>query len=126
MGCESCCLFRPQPAVYPGQPLVSGGSSQAGLYCAHRTSTVSSCAFCEHVRSPGCSLFPSFPPHFPPHTSVSQQGGLDWSLTARIEGAHSDRAHSASERDHPGRPVPPLTALSPRSYNLFTFLPATG
>ena len=35
---------------------------------------------------------------------ASQQGGLDWSLTARIEGAHSDRAHSASERDHPGHP----------------------
>ena len=35
---------------------------------------------------------------------TSQEGGLDWSLTARIEGAHSDRAHSASERDHPGYP----------------------
>jgi hypothetical protein len=41
---------------------------------------------------PGHSIFPSFPPR----TSVSQQGSLDWFLTARIEGAHSDRAHSGT------------------------------
>ena len=46
-GCESCSLSSYQPAVYLGQPLVPGGSSQAGLHCAHRTSTVSPCAFCE-------------------------------------------------------------------------------
>jgi hypothetical protein len=34
----------------------------------------------------------------------SLKGGLDWSLTARMKGVHSDRAHSTSERDHPGRP----------------------
>ena len=54
------------------------------------------------------------------------KGGLDWSLTARIEGAHSDCARSASERDYPGRPAPPLTALSAGSYNHLTFLPTTG
>ena len=25
-----------------------GGAAKAALYCAHRTSTASSCAFCEH------------------------------------------------------------------------------
>ena len=38
------------------------------------------------------------------------KGSLDWSLTARIEEAHSDRAHSASERD-PSR-VPFLSCFS--------------
>ena len=35
------------------------GSRQTVLYCAHRTSTVSSCAFCEHKGWSGCSLRPS-------------------------------------------------------------------
>ncbi len=33
-----------------------------------------------------------------------QKGGLDWSQPARIEGAPSDRAHSASDKDHSGYP----------------------
>jgi hypothetical protein len=49
----------------------------------------------------GCSKRPARQEYF---LLTPQQGGLDWSLTARIEGAHSDRAHSASERDHPGYP----------------------
>ncbi len=35
----------------------------------------------------------------------SSEGGLNWSPTARIEGAHSDRAASASKGDHSGRPL---------------------
>ena len=33
-----------------------------------------------------------------------QEGGLNWSPTARIEGAHSDRAASASKGDQSGLP----------------------
>jgi len=36
-------------------PLRPRGSSQAALYCSHRTSTVLSCAFCEHKVWSGCS-----------------------------------------------------------------------
>jgi len=36
----------------------------------------------------------------------SSEGGLNWSPTARIEGAHSDRAASASKGDQSGYPSP--------------------
>jgi len=39
-----------------------------------------------------------------------QEGGLNWSPTARIEGAHSDSAASASKGDHSGHP-PSLPSL---------------
>ena len=59
-------------------PLRPQGSSQTVLHCAHRTSTVLSCAFCEHKGWSGCSPFcsseaarcastgivPAIPPHF--------------------------------------------------------------
>jgi hypothetical protein len=44
--------------VFRFSPLCIQGSSQTVLHCAHRTSTVSSCAFCEHKGWSGCS--PSF------------------------------------------------------------------
>jgi len=34
-----------------------------------------------------------------------QEGSLNWSPTARIEGAHSDRAPSASTGDQSGHPL---------------------
>ena len=111
--------------------------AKAALYCAHRTSTAVSCAFCEqegHLAiddpsklarylqgggygSPNCAQ-PSHPPthwhaemcHEPgrgpsdfPHFALG--GAARLSFTARIEGAHSDRAASASKKD--GLAVPP-------------------
>ena len=54
----------PRRAISPGEglltfPLRPQGSSQTVLHCAHRTSTVLSCAFCEHQGWSGCSP-PSF------------------------------------------------------------------
>ena len=54
----------PRRAISSGEglltfPLLPQGSSQTVLHCAHRTSTVSSCAFCEHKGWSGCPP-PSF------------------------------------------------------------------
>mgnify|MGYP001595794551 FL=1 len=47
---------------------------------------------------------------FQARSCSSSEGGLNWSLTARIEGARSDRAASASTRDQSGYP-PSLPSL---------------
>ncbi len=44
-----------QARVFRFSPLCVQGSSQTVLHCAHRTSTVLSCAFCEHKGLSGCS-----------------------------------------------------------------------
>ncbi len=41
----------------------------------------------------------------------SSEGGVNWSPTARIEGAHSDRAASASKGEQAGYPLPSLILL---------------
>ena len=84
------------------------GVAKAALYCAHRTSTVSPCAFCEQAGRLAAPS-PSFRDRalhehrrsssLPSHSSklaltFSSRGGLDLSPIARIEGAHSDRAAS--------------------------------
>lgn len=48
---------------------------------------------------------------FQARSHSSSEGGLNWSPTARIEGAHSDRAASASKRDQSGYPLPSLILL---------------
>lgn len=40
-----------------------------------------------------------------------RESGLNWSPTARIEGAHSDRAASASKGDRSGRPPGPPSLI---------------
>ena len=96
----------PRRALSPGEGLPVRqpqfkGVAKAALYCAHRTSTVSPCAFCEQEGRLAALSSHLSELVFPPH-----EGVLDRSLTARIEGAHPIRAHSASERDRPA--VPPL------------------
>ena len=67
-------------------------SGPAALYCAHRTSTVLSCAFCEQEGT--CHSF-----FIPPSCSrLSLEGWAGRSSNARVERAHSDRARSASRR----------------------------
>ena len=80
-------------------PLRPRGSSQIVLHCAHRTSTVSSCAFCEQEGWSGCS-----PPGFltaaggpcypePSFTRISayfqvNRHGAVAQLGARVNGIH--------------------------------------
>jgi len=78
------------------------GVAKAALSCAHRTSTVSSCAFCEQEGHMATS-FPEFS-LFPLHLG----GGLRLSSTARVERGPSVGARSASTEDIGGRPLFPL------------------
>ena len=78
------------------------GVAKAALSCAHRTSTVSSCAFCEQEEHLATS-FPEFS-LFPLHLG----GGLRLSSTARVERGPSEGARSASTEDIGGRPLFPL------------------
>ena len=127
------------------------GVAEAALYCAHRTSTVLPCAFCEHEghlaslpysstfypigravrviptapveRDYRCSLARNFltrPSTGTPRRAISPSEGLPnsphfalrgtarLSFTARIEGAHSDRAASASKKDGLAAPLLPF------------------
>ena len=77
------------------------GVAEAALYSAHRTSTVSSCAFCEqegHLATsfPEFSLFTLF-----------LGGGLRLSSTARVQRGPSQAARCASTEDIGGRPLSP-------------------
>ena len=59
------CSNRPSSASLPSLSTFFRGVAEAALYCAHRTSTVSPCAFCEqegHLAAPSppfqaCSFF---------------------------------------------------------------------
>ena len=82
------------------------------LYCAHRTTTVSSWGFREH----GGLLEPPFTPHAPgavghtdfPNRSFSLSGGgLVESSTARVQRGSSETARCASKGGSPGHPLSP-------------------
>ncbi len=103
------------------------GVAEAALYCAHRTSTVSSCAFCEqegHLAAP----FPSQAARcastgdqqttlsFFPNLHPPSKGRARGSSTARVERAPSERARSASTEDPRACPVIPTQAHTPSPF----------
>ena len=74
------------------------GVAKAALYCAHRTSTFLSCAFCEQEGQSGHSLSP--PLRELPHPLFHFQGQPGRSSIARIErNKYSLQARSLSLRD---------------------------
>lgn len=84
-----------------GTVIAHKGSGQMVLHCAH--GVLRSSSFSSQGRpgrsstARGIILF---------HLSLLfPKGAARWSFTARIEGAHSDRAASASKGDHSGRPL---------------------
>ena len=138
----------PRRAISLGEGLLCSTSPQrsrqTGLQCAHRTSTVSSCAFCEQEGWSG----DSFP--IPPSSLASLSwNGTRVGPTAAVERAHSDRARSGSKgsarvpfhpfhrggsasKKGPGHPSPssfrnptPYPFLSSRPVFLPSFLPVS-
>ena len=83
-------------------PTLSEGNSQIVLYCAHRTSTFLSCAFCEQE-----GHLPALSSHLSLFTSPSLQGGL-FGLLLRVSYEHllSVRVPRAQETNRP--PCPSL------------------
>ena len=63
-----------QARVFRFSPLCVQGSSQTVLHCAHRTSTVLSCAFCEHKGWSGCSPYVLLRPR------VARAQGTHWAI----------------------------------------------
>ena len=91
---------RARPFYFP-KPLLKG-VAEAALYCAHRTSTVSSCAFCEqegHLAAPAPSFRAcAFREHFRYPLPIG--GGLvDLPLRASNEGLLRPRVARAQEID---------------------------
>ena len=98
------------------------GVAEAALYCAHRTSTVSSCAFCEqegHLAAP----FPSQAARcastgdqqttlsFFPNLHPPSKGRARGSSTARVERAPSERARPRARRTREPAPSYPLRRI---------------
>ena len=100
------------------------GSGQIILYCAHRTSTVSPCAFCEQEGWSGRSLLillrprvarakrpvtASFLFHLPLPKDLEVPEGMErLASTARMERAPFHRARSASKKDGLAAPLSPF------------------
>jgi hypothetical protein len=120
------CLLSVKPRTAPMlcSPHISyWGVVEAALYCAHRMSTVLSCAFCEqegHLAAPSPSLLrprvarAPFVLNGPSKLAryLLSRGGLAWSPTAHVERPLLHRGGSVSTGDQPGHPSPP-TALTP-------------
>jgi hypothetical protein len=104
----------PRHAISPGEGLSIlftsvKGVAKAALYCAHRTSTVSPCAFCEqegHLAAPSPSL---------QARSLFLQGWglIDLPLRASNEGLLRPRVARAQKINRP--PSPSFQALLPTS-----------
>ena len=59
VGCPPACAQARHSFVPTGLPISSEGVAKAALYRAHRTSTVSPCAFCEQEGHLAAPAFPS-------------------------------------------------------------------
>jgi hypothetical protein len=104
------------------------GVAVAALYCAHWTSTVSSCAFCEqegHLAAPShpseaarCASTEAPQPRSTP--SLPPPPLREWPdcRSLRIERAPSERARSASKKDIWPLPLFLLTVSSQSSHHL--------
>ena len=74
----------------------------AGFYCAHRTSTVSSCAFCE--QGSRHDIPPLLLPPPPKDLEQPPMGMVRLSSTARVQRGPSQAARCASKEDGPTIP----------------------